>query len=143
MCLIKHPHSGPIFSRISRTSIVEIRENIGLRKLAMICETSLYRVWTVKLKTINIIISLRFPTLPNQMTVNFFRLCGTLKFTSNCCFFSLPPGCETWHQVWLSMTRKYGRYSNCYATIKRAWCVIEEYLLAHNIDLNVELDGEW
>ncbi len=40
------------------------------------------------------------------------------------------------------MAREYGRYINCYADVKRAWCRIEEFLLAHKIVINVELTGK-
>ncbi|XP_064399936.1 F-box only protein 3-like [Halichondria panicea] len=51
----------------------------------------------------------------------------------------LPSDCDSWYQSWLRMAREYGRYINCYADVKRAWCRIEEFLLAHKIVINVEL----
>ncbi len=50
--------------------------------------------------------------------------------------------CDSWYQSWLRMAREYGRYIHCYADVKRAWCMIEEFLLAHKIVMNVELTGK-
>lgn len=40
------------------------------------------------------------------------------------------------------MVAEYRRYQDCYATVKKAWTVIEEYLDKNNILLNnVSLNG--
>lgn len=41
------------------------------------------------------------------------------------------PPCITWKQLFSQWQMKWGRYQSCYATIKRAWTVIEEFTRLH------------
>ena len=41
-----------------------------------------------------------------------------------------PPG-KTWKQLFMEWKAKWGRYESCYASIKKAWNIIEDFTKLH------------
>ena len=52
------------------------------------------------------------------------------------CFpsYSLDDMCSSWYEQWVAFTMEYGRYRHCYAEVRQAWTVIEQFLLSHSAE---------
>jgi len=47
------------------------------------------------------------------------------------CVFRLDEDCVTWYGQWRKKLVEYGRYKGCYAEVKQAWNLIEDFLRQH------------
>ena len=61
-----------------------------------------------------------------KIIINVVVLCKS--YTAVLLLTRLDDDCSTWRDQWIKHVQCYGRYRDCYAKVKMAWNIFEEFI---------------
>ena len=67
-------------------------------------------------------------TSENLMTYYFYKFAKLIQQLIYITLTRLDGDCSTWRDQWIKYVQCYGRYRDCYAKVKMAWNLIEEFI---------------